>query len=156
AFEGLVPPLHLPIALRVIWRRSDMCHTADADELLEVPGDELRPVVRDDQGPRVGEPLARPLDDRLDFGFGHALPDLPVDDESTVAVEEAAEVEERPGDIDVRDINMPVLVGPQGLLKARPFERWFAVMYAYQTGVAEDAVDARGADGDDLGVEHHE
>lgn len=58
-----------------------MNHTADPDEILEIPGDELRPVVRDDPGPRVGISLARPLDDRLDIGPGHALADLPVDDE---------------------------------------------------------------------------
>ena len=45
-----------------------------------------------------------------------------MDDEPAAAVEEAAEVEERAGDVDVRDIDVPVLVGPQGLLKARAFE----------------------------------
>jgi hypothetical protein len=43
-----------------------MTHPTDPDELLEVPGDELRPVVRDDPGPLVGEALAGPLEDRLD------------------------------------------------------------------------------------------
>src|SRR4051794_6926333 len=88
SFQGLEPTLHLPIALRIVWRCSHMSHPADPDELLEVPGDELRPVVRDDPGPRIGEPLARPLDDRLDLGLGHALTDLPVDEEPAVAVEE--------------------------------------------------------------------
>src|SRR5947209_837025 len=99
-----------------------MGHTTDPDELLEVLGDELRPVVRDDPGPRAGDLLPRALDDRLDLGLGHALTDLPVDDEPAAAVEEAAEVEEGPGDIDVRDVDVPVLVGPQGLLEALPFE----------------------------------
>src|SRR5262245_41170965 len=58
-----------------------MGHAAEADELLEVPGDELRPVVREDPGPGVGVTFAGPLDDRLDIGLGHGLPDLPVDDE---------------------------------------------------------------------------
>src|SRR5512135_119102 len=97
-----------------------MSHTADPDELLEILGDELRPVVRDDPGPRVWIPLARPLDDRLDIGLGHALADLPVDNEPAATVEEAAEVEERPGDVDVRDVDVPVFVGPQRLLKAFP------------------------------------
>ena len=35
-----------------------MSHTANPNELLEVLGDELGTVVRDDPGPRVGIPLA--------------------------------------------------------------------------------------------------
>src|SRR4051794_13033764 len=65
SFQGLEPPLHLPVALGIIWRCSDMSHSADADELLEVSGDELRAVVRDDPRPFAGVLLARPLDDRL-------------------------------------------------------------------------------------------
>src|SRR6478609_7495876 len=99
-----------------------MSHSADPDELLEVLGDELRPVVRDDPGPRVGIPLARPLNDRLDLGLGQALADLPVDEEPTAAVEQAAEVEERPGDVDVRDVDVPVLMHPERLLEAFAFE----------------------------------
>src|SRR6185437_10603710 len=97
-----------------------MSHSANPDELLEILGDELRPVVRDDPGPLAGEALAGPLDDRLDLGLGHALADLPVDDEPAAAIEEAAEVEEDAGDVEVRDIDVPVLVGPQGLVEARP------------------------------------
>src|SRR6266404_1311818 len=95
-----------------------MSHSADPDELLEILGDELWPVVRDDPRPRVGMPLARPLDDRLDLGLGHALADLPVDDVPAAAVEQATEVEERAGDVDVRDVDVPMLVHPERLLEA--------------------------------------
>src|SRR5438067_9445082 len=107
--EGLVPPLDLPVALGIIYRCYHMIHSADPDEPLEILGDELRPVVRDDPGPLGGEALAGPLDDRFDLGLGHALAELPVDDEPTVAIEEAAEVKEGPGDVDVRDVDVPVL-----------------------------------------------
>src|SRR6516162_4454616 len=99
-----------------------MSHSADPNELLEVLGDELRPVIRDDPGPRVGISLARPLDDRLDLGLSHARTDLPVDDEPAAAIEEAAEVEERTGDVDVRDIDVPVFVHSEWLLKAFALE----------------------------------
>ena len=95
-----------------------MSHSAYANEFLEILGDELRAVVRDDSGSCVGESLARSLDDRLNFGFRHALADLPVDDETAAAIELSAKVKERARDIDVRDINMPVLVGPKGLDEA--------------------------------------
>lgn len=99
-----------------------MSHAADPDELLEVPGDELRPVVRDDPGPLAGEAFAGPLEDRLDLGFGHALAELPVDDEPAAAVEQAAEVEEGAGDVDVGDVDVPVLVRLQRLHEALSFE----------------------------------
>src|SRR3954465_5292123 len=99
-----------------------MSHPADPDELLEVLGDELRPVVGDDPRPRVGIPLACPLDDRLDLGLGPALAALPVDDIPAAAIEEAAEVEERAGDVDVGDVDVPVLMHPERLLEAFPLE----------------------------------
>src|SRR3954447_26708723 len=81
SFQGLEPPLHLAVALGIVWRGFDMSHSADADKLLEVPGDELRAVVRDDPGPLAGILLARPREDRLHLGFGHRLANLPVNEE---------------------------------------------------------------------------
>ena len=69
-----------------------MRDAADLDELLDVLGDELRPVVRNDPGAHAGKPLARPLNDRLDVSFGHGLAKLAVDDEPAAAVEEAAKI----------------------------------------------------------------
>src|SRR4051812_29888715 len=99
-----------------------MSHSADPDELLEVLGDELRPVIRDDPGALVGVSLARPPDDRLRFGFCHAHADLPVDDGPAAAIREAADVEERPGGVDVRDVDVPALMHPERLLEAFPLE----------------------------------
>ena len=84
-----------------------MGHPTDPDELLELPGDELGAVIRDDPRPRRGESLPGPLHDGLDVLLGHARADLPVDEEPTAAVEEAAEVEEGPADVDVRNIDVP-------------------------------------------------
>ena len=58
--------------------------------------------------------------DRLDVAFRHALADFPGDEEPAAAVEQAAEVEECTTDVDIRYIDVPVLVRPQGLLKAFP------------------------------------
>src|SRR5215472_9237406 len=51
-FQGFVPALNLAVRLRVKRRCPDMRHARDPNELLEVLGDELRPVVRDDPEPR--------------------------------------------------------------------------------------------------------
>jgi hypothetical protein len=43
------------IALRIVGRCAHVRHAADPDELLEVPGDELWPVVRNDPGVHAGK-----------------------------------------------------------------------------------------------------
>jgi hypothetical protein len=72
----------------------------------------------------------RPLEDDLHVGFGHRLADLPVDDVPAAAVQDAAQVVERAADVDVRDVDVPVLVRPERLHEARalsceglPFQR---------------------------------
>ena len=87
-----------------------MRHPADADELLEVPGDELGTVVGDEPGMLIRILLARPLEDDLHLGFLHGLADLPVHDKAAVAVEDAAQEEEGPADVEVGDVDVPVLM----------------------------------------------
>jgi hypothetical protein len=130
-------------------------HTADADELLEVPGDELRAVVRDDPGPLAGKLLARPLEDRLHLGFGPGLADLPVDDEPAVAVEDAAQEGECPADINMRDSDRPVLMRPQRRLEALALLGGLPTSAREFAGRLEYAVDAGRAHGHDIGVAHH-
>ena len=98
---------------------------------------------------------ARPLEDRLHLGFGHGLADLPVDEEPAVAVEDAAQEEECPADINMRDIDMPVLMRPQRLLEALALLRGLPTAARELAGRLEHAVDAGRAHGHDIGVEHH-
>src|SRR5262249_26597312 len=118
--------------------------------------DELRPVVRDDPRLDVGEPLPGTLDDLLDVRLGHGLTDLPVDDGPAVTVEQAAQVVERSPEVEVGDVYMPVVVGLQRLLEAGAFLGRLGLVALQQSGGLEDAVDAGGATGDDVRIEHHE
>src|SRR6266550_3975888 len=70
-FERFVPALDLSVRLRVKRRDADVRHPRDPTELLEVLGDELRPVVRDDPGSRFRVLLLRPLQDDLDVRLSH-------------------------------------------------------------------------------------
>src|SRR5947209_2093998 len=99
-----------------------MSRPAGPDELLEVLGDGLRAVARDDPGPRGGIPLAGPPDDRPDVPLGHRFADPPVDEVPAAAVEQAAQGEERPGEVDVRGVAVPGLMGAERLLEPRSFE----------------------------------
>src|SRR5262249_55623077 len=140
--EDAMPALDLAVALRVVRRGPRVRHAAEADELLEITGNELRAVVGDDPRRHAGEPLACPLDDLLDSGFDHGLPDLPVDREAAATIEQAAQVVEGAGDVQVRDIDMPVFVGAQGLQEALPLGGGFGQVAVEPARFLEDTVDA--------------
>src|SRR3974377_2097430 len=53
------------------------------------------------------------------------------------------------------DIDVPVLMWPQGLLEALPLAGWSPPSRSQLVGRLEHAVDTGGADGQDIGVEHH-
>ena len=65
-----------------------MGHARDADELLEVLGDELGAVIGDDARPGIGVSFAGALDNGFHVRFLHFLADFPVDDEAAAAVED--------------------------------------------------------------------
>ena len=121
ALEGLVPAFDLAVGLRIVGRGFDVGHAGDADELLEVLGDELGTVVGDDARLGVGVGFAGALDDGFHVGFLHFFADFPVNDEAAEAVEDGAEEVKRAGDVEVADIDVPVFVGLQRLDEAGAF-----------------------------------
>ena len=100
SFESFLPAFDLAVALGVVRRGFHMGHTADADEFLEVLGDELRATVRDHPRPGVGISFAGALDDGLHIDFLQLFSDLPVDNEAAAAIEDAAEEVKGPCDVD--------------------------------------------------------
>ena len=90
ALEGFVPAFDLAVGLGIVGRGLDVGHAGDADELLEVLGDELGAVVGDDAGLGVGVGFAGALDDGFHVGFLHFFADFPVNDEAAAAVEDAS------------------------------------------------------------------
>ena len=94
--------------------------------------------------------------DGFDVGLFHLLPDFPVDDQAAAAVQGAAQVVEGAADVDVGDVHVPVLVRCQRLDKAGSFLGGAPVPDAQQPGPGQHPIDAGGADGHDVGVQHHE
>src|SRR5215831_730077 len=78
-----------------------MGHPRDADELLEVSGDELRSVVGDDPWFCLRILLPSSLQDDFDFRFGHRFPQIPMDDRTAKAIQNAAQVVEGTAHVDV-------------------------------------------------------
>src|SRR5438094_9978612 len=100
-----------------------MSHAADTDELFEVLGDELRPVIGDDAWAFVGVFLAGSLDDGFDHVFSHVCVDFAVVEEAAVAVENAAQEVEGAGDGQVADIDVPVQLRRHGMYETIAMSR---------------------------------
>jgi hypothetical protein len=96
------------------------------------------------------------LNDGFHVGLLHFFADFPMHGEATEAVEKGAEEVEGAGNVEVADVEMPVLVGLERLGEAGPFLGDIGGGAGEQAIGLEDAIDAGRAAGDDVGVEHHE
>ena len=71
SFNGFVPAFYLAVTLGVSGRDADVGHLAQADEVLEVAGDELGAVVRDDTRAGVRELFSGALEGDFYILFSH-------------------------------------------------------------------------------------
>ena len=85
-----------------------MGHSAEADERFEVLGNELRSVVTDDSWRDTRMFLQRSLANNLDIHLRHRFSKIKVNDVPTTPVKHGNQVVERPADVDVGDVDMPV------------------------------------------------
>jgi len=79
-----------------------------------------------------------------------------VNDIATAPVEKAAKIIERATDIEIRDIYMPMLMGPKGLDKACSLFADFLVPSVHKASLGQYAPCAGRTNGNDIPVEHHE
>ena len=77
--------------LRVIRCSPDVRHTRDPNELLEVLGDEQVSVIGNDPRFNAGVPLFGPLQNDLNVALGHRFPQITMNQETAVAVQDAAQ-----------------------------------------------------------------
>lgn len=98
-----------------------MRHSRDANELFEIARDELRPIICDDSRPCIGMLFSRSLKDGFNVEFLHFLADFPMYNRSTTSVQDAAHKVERTANVEVTDINMPVLMWCNWLRESRTF-----------------------------------
>jgi len=154
-FDGLVETFQFAVALRVVGRCPHMGHPCHPDKFFEVLGYELGTIVRNNPRGGMREVLSGSLQDYFNVSFGHCLAQFPVDDVATTTVQKTAQIVKGSANIDVGNINMPVLVGLKRLNKAGPFLGCLAVPAPEQLGSTQDTINAAGTDGNNIPVEHH-
>jgi hypothetical protein len=69
-------------------------------------------------------PEVTSLPDRSVCRLSRRLPQIPVDEVAAAAVQNAAQVVERPADVDMGNIDVPVFVRRQRLIEARALLRY--------------------------------
>lgn len=96
-----------------------MRHARDPDEFLEVARDELRSVVGNDPRLCIRVLLPGALKNDFDIGLRHGFAQIPMNDEPAEAIQHAAQVVERAADVDIGNVDVPMLLRLQRLLEAR-------------------------------------
>ena len=100
------------------------------NEFLEVSGNELRSIVGDDARARIRVFLLGSLENDFDIGLRHVLAQIPVDHRAAEPIQHAAQIVERPAEIDIAHVDMPMLVRLRRLLDPGPFLRRLALPFA--------------------------
>ncbi|GIW96387.1 MAG: hypothetical protein KatS3mg110_4428 [Pirellulaceae bacterium] len=128
---------------------------AESDELTEFTADELSAVIRDDGGSSIGKRLSCLLDDDLGVSGPHGGKEFPGHGIAAVSVDNAAHVVEGTRDLDVSEVDVPVLVGFGRLLEtiASPGVGWR--WPGQQTFLFEHSVDSGRAYCHDIFIHHH-
>jgi len=101
-------------------------HARDANELLEVVGNELRAIVGDDSRLRFRVLLLSSLQDQFDISLSQGLTQIPMHEETTEPIQNAAQVIEGAAQVDVGNVDMPVLMRLERLLETGSLARWLA------------------------------
>ncbi len=122
-----------------------MLHATKPNEVFEITGNELRPIVTDNSRPGLGKLLTRSLEHNFDIARCHGRPDFPVDNEPTVAIENRTQIIEGGADVEVGDVNVPMLVRPTRLLEALSLTRGLPRARAHQSSGQQNPIDTAGA-----------
>src|SRR5205823_3732293 len=147
------PALDLTVGLRIKRGSSDVRHAGEADEFLEIAGDELRTIVGDDPRVSLGKEFFIPLQDQFNVGFSHGGPDVPVNDATAEAIENAAEIVEGAAQIQIGDVHVPMLMQSHRRVEPASLLGRARVPARETAGSMEHPPDGSGTNGHDIGIE---
>jgi hypothetical protein len=153
--ERAMITLQLANTLRVVWACPYMGHTAETNERPEVFCDELRAIVADDSRPRIRVIFLRSLNNGFDVVLLHLRADIPVNDHSRVPIEDRNTEVERTANVEVRNVDMPMLMSLIGLGETAPILACLFAKTGQKAFRRKDPVDSAGTARDDIRIEHH-
>ncbi len=133
-----------------------MRHPSDADELLEVACYKLGAVVGNDARSRIRVLLTRSLKNNFYVEFLNFLADLTVYDGTAKDIENDAHEVKSSANVEIADVDMPVLMRFEGLVKAGSFLRGLAIPAIHHAGIPKHTINRRRAHSDNVCIEHHE
>lgn len=139
--DRAVITLDFAVALRVVRRCFDMRHSGDPNEFFEVTRNELRPIVGDDPRLGIGELFPCPLKNHFDVDLFHLLANFPVNDAARATIEHAAHEVKRAPNVQVTDVNMPVIVGLGRLAEAGSLLGFLAVKPVHHACFSQHPID---------------
>lgn len=121
-FEGLMEPFDLSVGLRMSHTDPGMDHLLIPQVGAELGREILGAVVGDDAGfgQALGKSLQRPLDDELDIGGRHGQAKIPEDESPGITVQDTDEEIMRAPQVDIRNVAVPLLMRPLGLMETLP------------------------------------
>ena len=111
ALDRSVIAFQFSVALRVVRRGLDMRHPTDTDERLKIFRYKLRAIVRNHPWFGIRKFLPASLQNDFDIRFRHGLANFPVNNVTTETVQYAAQIVKGAANVNVRNVDMPVLMG---------------------------------------------
>jgi hypothetical protein len=138
--EGFVEAFELSIGLWVVGAGHDMNGVPLGDEGFELPAFQMGSLVGDDARARAGVGFAGFLNDDLRVDLPHGWADVPRRDGARATVEDGAQEVENATDVQIAEVDMPVIVWRKRLDKAGALFRGLAVGAANEPRVFENAV----------------
>jgi hypothetical protein len=147
--------INLAIAMRAVGARAHVCGTAEANKRFEVFRDKLRGIVTDNSRLCLWIKLFRSLNDRSDIDLLQLRADIPVNDHARVSTQDGGANVEHSANIQVRNIDMPMLVRLIGLVKTAPLLAGLLAKSGQEARQRKNPMHRAGTARDDVRVKHH-
>ena len=98
-----------------------MRHPRYTDELFEILGDKLWSIIRYYTWIDSDKPFFGPLQNNFNVSLFHRFPDFPMDNIAAVTVYNRTQIVERPANIKIRDIDVPMFMWFYRLIESSSF-----------------------------------
>ena len=120
-FQCLVPALEFAVTLRIIYRCANMCHPWYPNEFFEILSHKLRSIVRYYSRSCLRIFLLCPLQNHFNICLSNRFTNLMMNYITAASIGNTAKIIESTLDIQIGNINMPMLMRSRWLLKSFSF-----------------------------------